>query len=111
LIYALAVESQISKVINGREHGGHVKELAHYTEEYCETLRPSEVFLDDATGDVYSYEHTESLWKPIGNVGVHNKHKAGHKPKAIYSADHGLMDLSDTICITIKRSQYPHWAL
>ena len=35
-------------------------------------LKPNSVFLDNVTGDYYSFDKYLCQWKPKGNVGLHN---------------------------------------
>jgi hypothetical protein len=34
-------------------------------------LSPNHVYLDDLSGDYYSFDKFSSQWKPLGNFGLH----------------------------------------
>ena len=60
-------------MINGGEKGGLLQTIREYksSPELLSDLTPESVFLDYATGDFYSFDKYECLWKPKGNVGMH----------------------------------------
>lgn len=39
------------------------KDLEHYNSH--------DVFLDNSTGDYYSFKKDQGMWVPIGNIGLH----------------------------------------
>ena len=53
-------------VIN--ERGGP---LASIKEVNVKAIKSNHVYLDNLTGDYYSYSAEKEEWKPLGNVGLH----------------------------------------
>lgn len=68
------MESKPISVINGCERGGSIKDIVTSVQpSLLKNLVPNyHVFLDNNSGDIYSYNENSLEWKPIGNVGVHD---------------------------------------
>lgn len=39
-------------------------------------LKRGEVFLENSTGDIYSFDHSRNEFYPVANVGIHNNKAA-----------------------------------
>ena len=60
------------KVVNGNERGSALKNLQTIPMEKLKKLKPAyHTFLEDLTGDYYSFDPEKSEWVPKGNVGMH----------------------------------------
>lgn len=44
-------------------------------------LKRGEVFLENSTGDIYSFDHSRNEFYPVANVGIHNNKAAQEKAK------------------------------
>ena len=58
-------------MINGNEKGGNLNTIKDVNARILPQLERHQVFLDNLTGDYYSYFHEQNEWKPTGNVGLH----------------------------------------
>ena len=63
-------------MINGGEKGSPLAEIQKIPPEALDGLKRTDVFLDSATGDLYSYSKDIEQWNPIGNTGLHNARTA-----------------------------------
>lgn len=70
-VYYCATNFDNIKVINGNGKGSPLDEIHTLDASDVKGLYRNEVFLDNATGDYYTYKKDLDLWVPIGNVGLH----------------------------------------
>jgi hypothetical protein len=90
-------------------------------------LQKNQVFLDNLTGDYYSYDHEKNEWKPSGNMGLHYSRamaslggKVGGdliKKVAKYESKHTdykpvlfFSKLTDVKC-NVKKMYLSHWMM
>jgi len=71
LVYYCATSFENIVVINGHSKGTLLYEIHSYNQGDIKHLTRNEVFLDNATGDYYTYKKELDLWVPVGNVGLH----------------------------------------
>jgi hypothetical protein len=72
LVYYCSTLGKQMKVINGNEKGSALKNLKMISNEKLLNLNHAyHTFLEDLTGDYYSFDPEKSEWEPIGNVGMH----------------------------------------
>jgi hypothetical protein len=71
LVYYCATNFAEIKVINNNQKGGNLSSIKDVDARVLPSLEKHEVFLDNLTGDYYSYDHEKNEWKPSGNVGLH----------------------------------------
>jgi hypothetical protein len=55
IFYLSSTSFTLNRVINGRGLGGPVAELDHLTQEELDRMGQGDVFLNNATGDLYAY--------------------------------------------------------
>ena len=70
-IYYCATNFEDIKVINGNSKGSMLEDIHKFDYTDIRNLARNEVFLDNATGDYYTYKKDLDLWVPIGNIGLH----------------------------------------
>jgi hypothetical protein len=62
-------------VLNGKERGGPLKTISHILlgdAQKLGVLDPSyHVFLEDLSGDYFTFDKNSNEWKPKGNFGLH----------------------------------------
>ena len=112
------------RVINGKGRGGKIGEAINYQKEF-ETFTSTDFFLDNVTGDLYSYNADAQEWIPRVNVGIHHRRAAEafdslgkyiikqpvYKPKPLFDNNmHYLSSTNEDFC-TIKKVYLQHWAL
>ena len=85
LAYYCAMESLPISVINGNEKGGSstkIKQTVH--PNLLHKLQKNyHAFLDNLTGDIFSYNQDTQAWHPLGNVGLHNIRYGASIQKAV----------------------------
>ncbi len=111
-------------VINGGGKGGKIGDMIKI-DANAQNLRNNDFFLDNVTGDLYSYHAQKVEWIPKMNAGLHNAKAAesfdslgkyviktpAYKPKT--SEDYTLSYISkdvEDIC-SIKKVYLQHWIL
>ena len=58
-------------IVNGRM-GGSVRTLHEYSKyQQTKNYQNNDYFLDDVTGDLYSYSQNEKEWRSLTNCGFH----------------------------------------
>jgi hypothetical protein len=62
-------------IVNGNGKGGSIAELMNLDLDLA-ALRHHELFLDNVTGDLYSYNYDANEWVPKANIGLHYKKAA-----------------------------------
>lgn len=72
LVYICASNFTINRVINGRGRGTCLRDIYKVPQEELKKLRPGDVFLDSATGDIYCYDLHRQIFYPVSNAGIHN---------------------------------------
>ena len=74
LAYYCASETKKISVINGVEKGTPLSKIktAVKPDMLPRLKKGYHVFLDNLSGDFYSYDHDKLEWFPEGNVGLHN---------------------------------------
>lgn len=133
LVYFCATNCKLLEVLNGNERGSALQELRTLfcsDSERLATLVPGyQVFLENLTGDYYSYDKASQSWLPQGNVGLHNGnihgaqqgvvahgsadvHRKAQKYKGISQSGSGLVLTGGYAqVIEIKAFYRKHWAL
>ena len=76
LIYWCATNFASLKIINGGGKGSNLKEIHSLALSKIQNLTKDEVFLDNATGDYYTFRQDTEVWAPLGNTGMHNSKAA-----------------------------------
>lgn len=71
LVYFCATNYADIDVINNDEKGGSLAKIKDVNAKMLPTLEKHQVYLDNLTGDYYSYDKNTNEWKPSGNVGIH----------------------------------------
>ena len=73
MAYYCAMESKSISVINGCEKGGSVSQIKKaVTPEKLERLAKGyHMFMDNLSGDLFTYDKEKLEWQPVGNVGMH----------------------------------------
>ena len=71
LVYLKSCSHPIKRVVNGHGKGGSLRDIHQIRPEELRKLGHDEVVLDNATGDVYQYDHGREEFTPVGNVGLH----------------------------------------
>ena len=60
------------QVVNGNERGGPLNRIKKVDERKLACLDPNyHVYLDNLSGDYYTYDPESQEWKPRGNTGLH----------------------------------------
>jgi hypothetical protein len=94
--------------------------------EMTKNMSTKDVFLDNTTGDFYTFKKDIGMWMPVGNVGIHyakaaeeNGTEGGfirkvktYKPKpSKYSTQEVIQSkITERKCI-IKKEHFHHWAV
>ena len=75
LVYYCSTESAKYYVINGQELGGSLTKIKTAVEpELLKQLKMNlHVYLDNLSGDIFSFDLKKKAWIPIGNVGFHER--------------------------------------
>ena len=76
LVYWCATNFASLKVINGGGKGSNLNEIHQLKLRKIQNLAKDEVFLDNATGDYYTFRKDTEVWTPLGNTGIHNSNAA-----------------------------------
>jgi hypothetical protein len=72
LVNFCAIGEKKLHVINGNEKGSLLSEIHQFkSPAVVKKLTPHSVFLDQTTGDFYSFDESDMKWKATGNVGLH----------------------------------------
>jgi hypothetical protein len=74
-VFLCACNFQINQVINGNGKGSSMAHIHSMERAEFDKLTSADVFLDNSTGDIYSYDIHQEAFLPIANAGIHN-HKA-----------------------------------
>lgn len=82
LVYICASNFAINRVINGRGRGTCLRDIYKVPQEELRKLRPGDVFLDSATGDIYCYDFHRQIFYPVSNAGIHN-HKIAQENETL----------------------------
>lgn len=78
LVYLAASNFQKPyNVINGAGNGSTISSLIKMNLD-PKTITPSDVFIDNVTGDIYFFNFQSQRWVPKGNAGIHS-HKAAQE--------------------------------
>jgi hypothetical protein len=73
MVFLCACNFQINRVINGQGKGSSLAAM-HVMKDF-DRLQIGDVFLDNSTGDIYTFDSHQGGFSPIANAGLHN-HKA-----------------------------------
>lgn len=78
LAYYCAAYFEPISVINGNGKGGPLSDIKLISpfDSQGKRLSQNKVFLDNTTGDIYSFQYETNEWVPKGNVGLHNVRSA-----------------------------------
>jgi hypothetical protein len=71
--FLCACNFQINRVVDGQGKGSSL--AAMHAMQRKDWLKIGEVFLDNSTGDIYTFDSHQAGFSPIANAGLHN-HKA-----------------------------------
>ena len=85
LVFLCATNFNIERVINGQGHGGSLKAIHNLNTSSINKLTLGDVFLDNATGDIYCHDSHKDEFYPVANTGIHN-HKAAQENHMVSSA-------------------------
>ena len=85
MVFLCATNFNIERVINGSGHGGSLKAMQHIDKNLMSKLTLGDVFLDNATGDIYCHDSHKDEFYPVANTGIHN-HKAAQENQSTSSA-------------------------
>ena len=80
MVFLCATNFNIERVINGKGHGGSHKSIQTIERDYLHKLTLGDVFLDNATGDIYCYDSHKDEFYPVANTGIHNHKSAQENP-------------------------------
>ena len=78
LTFLCATNLFISRIVNGDGKGTALDRLMHTPKEVLRRLDYGEMFLDSATGDIYSYDQAKGEFYPIANASIHH-HKTAQE--------------------------------
>jgi len=122
LIYYCATNFSPIKILNGNGWGSKLEELHKFP---TEGLPSGAGFLDNETGDIYTYNNNNNSWVPSANTGLHYIRNAASavigqfvQNVKVYRGKIGIRSINDTyksneneaICF-VKKSSVQHWAL
>ena len=122
LIYYCATNYTYVNIVNGNGWGSKLDKIQEYP---VEKLPTGAGFLDNVTGDIYTYNNNTNAWTPFENAGLHYARNTTTTPIGqfvqnikIYRGKPRIRDIYDvyasnrneTICF-IKKSHVQHWAL
>ncbi|KAL4442225.1 hypothetical protein ABPG74_009243 [Tetrahymena malaccensis] len=62
-------------IINGNGDGGKLSDI-QTTSSNLKSIKPSDYFLDNTTGDLYGFNYETNEWIPKGNCGLHSRRSA-----------------------------------
>lgn len=75
LVYYCSTQSKIYKVVNGNERGGPLNKINSFLQgnhAKLSALDPNfHVYLENLSGDYYTYDKWAKEWQPKGNFGLH----------------------------------------
>jgi hypothetical protein len=71
LVYYCATHFADLKIINGGGRGSNLKDIHTLDPAWVQNLSKNKVFLDNATGDYYTFRKDLNVWAPVGNAGLH----------------------------------------
>jgi hypothetical protein len=83
-VFLCACNFQINQVINGQGKGSSLAKMHLMDKTAFDRLTLGDVFLDNSTGDLYSYDPHQEGFLPIANAGIHN-HKAAQDNSKTYA--------------------------
>lgn len=123
LVFLCATNFNIECVINGKGHGGSLKSIHNINKPSLSKLTLGDVFLDNATGDIYCYDSHKDEFYPVANTGIHNHKSAQENPtisaamlktkqylaKIIDSADQIFIGKSNEDKCRIYKQYVQHW--
>ena len=69
------MESRKVSIINGQELGGSITKIKEAVEPAMLTklVKGFHLFLDNLSGDVFTYDQHKKAWVPLGNTGLHDR--------------------------------------
>lgn len=82
LVFICAMKFHVNRVINGNGKGSSLDEMAKIPLAVLTNLRQDDVFLDNATGDIYAFDSVNLEFYPVANAGLHYHKAAQENPKA-----------------------------
>ena len=67
------METKHISVINGREKGGSTSKIKEAVQPNMldKLVKGFHMFLDNLSGDIFTYDKEKQEWQPYGNVGLH----------------------------------------
>lgn len=92
-MYSVATKGARFNILNG-PNGSSIEELSTFPHYSVSSGAFPSGWLDNETGDIYCYEPSENIWKPVCNIGAHLEAATGKpmstllKPHPIYKAAH-----------------------
>lgn len=74
IAYFCAMESKTLSIINGLEKGGSMKNIKSFVKpDVLDKLTQNyHCYMDNLSGDVFSYNKDKCEWFPLGNTGLHD---------------------------------------
>ena len=124
LVYYWATNFAHLRVINGRGKGSSLDEIHYYDGSSSKNFDVNDVFLDNSTGDYYSFKKDQGMWLPVGNVGIHYSKSAGierfndklitrsklHQSRLFSHASQNIVTskVSERKCV-VKKDFLHHW--
>lgn len=111
-------------IINGNGQGSKLSEIFKIKKELSK-LELTDYFLDNVTGDLYSFNRESEEWYPKGNVGLHHRRSAEeyqtlgkyivkapiYRPKKLTELVEIYKAKTTESIIYIKKNYMNHWAL
>ncbi|OMJ75186.1 hypothetical protein SteCoe_25736 [Stentor coeruleus] len=85
LVFLCATNFNIERVVNGKGHGSSLKSLHNIDSDIMKRLTLGDVFIDNATGDIYCHDSHKDEFYPVANTGIHN-HKAAQESAQVSEA-------------------------
>jgi len=124
LIYYCATGFPDITVFNGKGKGGNLREIYNVAPEKVYRLKKNEVFLDNASGDLYKFQPGTNEWKPIANTGLHHhsatvtfenhalvKQTQTYKPKGHREIYTNFTGKNNEGFCHVKKQMLQHWAM
>jgi len=85
LTYLCATNLFIGRIVNGEGKGTPLDRFIHMSRDVLRRLDYGEMFLDSATGDIYSFDQAKGEFYPIANASIHH-HKTAQENRIPHTA-------------------------
>lgn len=131
LVYYCATSFANLKIVNGHGKGSNISDINTMNEkcagrqEWIDEAKRNEVFLDNATGDYYTFRKDLEVWAPIGNIGLHYAKAAEahgsnaealkkvktYKTKSLNPMEQIYISKLTEKKVIVKKEYLQHWAV